>query len=158
MTSPLDRAAPGSLLAQRIFLYGPPGSGKSSLGRLLADGLDLPFCDLDSEIEAQAGKSIPELFKEEGEPGFRARERACLASLLDRPFGVAPLPLNDSNGNGVAALGGGSLLDPESRALVESCGQVLCLRASPEALGERLRGSAGLRPLLGDPADAGRIQ
>jgi len=56
---------------KHIFLYGAPGSGKSSVGRLLADSLNLPFFDLDKEIEKTAGKSIPQIMAEQGEPAFR---------------------------------------------------------------------------------------
>ncbi len=69
-------------MSELLFIYGPPGSGKSSLGRQLAQNLGLPFCDLDGEIEAHSGRSITELFAEEGEPGFRLRERDTLDHLL----------------------------------------------------------------------------
>ena len=58
-----------------LFLYGPPGSGKSTLGKLLARRLARPFVDLDAEIEKAAGRSIPAIFAAEGEAGFRARRR-----------------------------------------------------------------------------------
>jgi len=117
-----------------FFLYGPSGSGKSSLGRELTQKLGLNFCDLDAEIEAQAGKSIATIFAEEGESGFRIREKQILQQT------VAARP-------GVVALGGGALLDPESRALVTRQGDVLCLTASLETLLERLHQEHD-RPLL----------
>ncbi len=64
-----------------IFLYGPPGSGKSSVGRLLAESLALSFYDLDQEIETRSGKSIPEIFASNGEADFRAVEQAEIAAL-----------------------------------------------------------------------------
>ncbi|MBR1588385.1 MAG: AAA family ATPase, partial [Kiritimatiellae bacterium] len=65
-------------MTQTLFIYGPPGSGKTTLGKLLAGRFGVPFEDLDGSIvRAAAGKSIPEIFADEGEPGFRARERAA---------------------------------------------------------------------------------
>ena len=58
-----------------IFLYGPPGSGKSSVGRRLAEGLSLEFYDLDGEIERRGGKEIHTIFETEGEHGFRRRRK-----------------------------------------------------------------------------------
>ena len=67
-----------------VYLIGLPGSGKTTMGKQLASILEIPFFDLDAEIENQAGKSIPELFKEEGEDFFREKERSCLRSFLNR--------------------------------------------------------------------------
>ncbi|NMB91118.1 MAG: iron-containing alcohol dehydrogenase, partial [Chloroflexi bacterium] len=121
-------------------LYGPPGSGKSTVGRLLAAALDLPAIDLDGEIERQAGRSIPEIFQAEGEPAFRARESACLQETLrGRPA--------------VVSLGGGALLDAGNRAQAEAAGVVVCLNASPRALLKRLQARPGERPLLGEVED-----
>jgi 3-dehydroquinate synthase len=119
-----------------FFIYGPPGSGKTTLGKSLAEALGLPFLDLDGAIQARAGQTIPEIFQTQGETGFRAVERACLEEAAQR-------------GQGVVALGGGALLDPACRELAESCGDVLCLSAPPEALAARLEQEAGVRPLLG---------
>ncbi|MEJ2305100.1 MAG: shikimate kinase, partial [Anaerolineales bacterium] len=94
-----------SHLQSKIFIYGPPGSGKSTLGCMLAENLALPFLDLDEIIVDQAGISIPEIFAREGETGFRKWERAGLAKLLEADWGVV-------------ALGGGALLDTESRGQV----------------------------------------
>ena len=101
-----------------IFLYGPPGAGKSTLGQTLAGELNLNFTDLDIEIARLARMSIPEIFASEGESGFRQREKEMLFRLL--------------NGHGhLIALGGGAFLDPENREKVEAAGQVLCLTAHP---------------------------
>ena len=125
-----------------IFLYGPPGSGKSTIGRIVAQNLELPFFDLDGEIERQAGLSIPEIFSNEGETGFRARESAALQAALTRE-------------DGVVALGGGALLKTENRSLVEACGTVFCLSADLQSLLDRLSVEPEPRPLLeGDLASS----
>ena len=67
-----------------VYLIGLPGSGKTTLGKQLASILEIPFFDLDAEIERQTGKSIPTLFEEEGEDYFREKERSCLQAFLNR--------------------------------------------------------------------------
>jgi shikimate kinase / 3-dehydroquinate synthase len=118
-----------------IFLYGPPGSGKSTVGKALADALSKPFWDLDQEIENHAGMPVAEIFAIEGEQGFRAREVRMLDLLVGKV-------------QGVVALGGGSLLDPDNRARVEGVGEVICLTAPVDRLIERLQKQVGQRPLL----------
>jgi shikimate kinase / 3-dehydroquinate synthase len=118
-----------------VFLYGPPGSGKSTIGQALAQSLCIPFWDLDDEIENHAGMPVAEIFAIEGEEGFRAREKRMLELLIGKI-------------NGVVALGGGSLLDPENRSRVATAGQILCLDAPVEKLIERLQTQVGKRPLL----------
>jgi shikimate kinase/3-dehydroquinate synthase len=122
-------------LQSPIFIYGPPGCGKTSLGRRLAESLGLPFYDLDQEIERRAGISIPEIFAAQGETGFRQQERAALEGVLDLPVGVV-------------ALGGGALLSQANRSLVEASGPVLCLAADFDTLLERGRASSVERPLI----------
>ncbi len=119
-----------------IFLYGPPASGKTTIGRRLAEQLDLPFFDMDDEIERSSGRSIPEIFEKEGESGFRQRESALLRDLLARPHGVV-------------ALGGGALLHPENRASVQERGVTICLTASRDVITQRLLQDERLRPLVG---------
>lgn len=129
-----------------FFLYGPPGSGKTTLGRWLAERLEVPFYDLDECIERAAGVSIPRIFEEEGEGGFRQRERNALAELLTRPAGVA-------------ALGGGALLDPHNRQQAEEHGEVVCLTAAPVSLRQRLENGHQNRPLLNGGEDwQGRLE
>jgi 3-dehydroquinate synthase len=118
-----------------IFLYGPPGAGKTSTGRSLAERLGVTFYDLDKTVESNAGKSIPEIFATEGEAAFRVRERLMLQKLI-------------SEEPGVIALGGGSLLDIETRRLAESSGRILLLTAPTEILEQRLGKSHLARPLL----------
>ncbi len=124
---------------KHLFLYGPPGSGKSTIGRLLAARLGLPFTDLDSVIVETAGRPIPQIFAEEGELGFRAREKQALMDMAARQ-------------RHVVALGGGALLNPECRALAEANGEVLCLACTLEALCHRIDNAPGSRPLAGNHA------
>lgn len=86
-----------------VVLVGPPGAGKSTVGRLLADRLDVPFRDTDAEVEARAGKPVADVFVDDGEPAFRALERAAVGDAL-------------TGHDGVLALGGGAVLDPATRA------------------------------------------
>jgi len=118
-----------------LFLYGPPGSGKSTIGRILAERLDLSFIDLDAVIEASAKQTIRDIFACEGEAGFRLRESKALASA------VASAPA-------VIGLGGGALLKPENRALAEASGTILFLEADAATLENRVARAPGVRPLL----------
>jgi 3-dehydroquinate synthase len=128
-------------MASLVFLYGPPGSGKSTIGRLLAESLALPFVDLDLQIEKRAGMSIPEIFTKEGEARFRQLEQTELMEALNQEWGVI-------------ALGGGALLDHENRSWVEAAGSIICLSASPEMLFERLDSTPVARPLLSDDKES----
>ncbi|MBN2548645.1 MAG: 3-dehydroquinate synthase [Anaerolineales bacterium] len=122
-----------------IFLYGPPGSGKSAVGAQLARDLSLPFIDLDEMIVQAAGRPVADIFAAEGEAGFRQRERAVLDEAIAR-------------GPAVIALGGGALLDAHSRQRAAAAGQVICLNAPLDVLAARLATQAGLRPLLSGEA------
>jgi 3-dehydroquinate synthase len=127
-----------------FFLYGPPASGKSTLGRALAEQLALPFVDLDACIEQEAGRAIREIFAAEGEGAFRARE----AVQLHRAIAASM--------ESVIALGGGALLDPVSRAQAEGAGAVLFLDTPPAVLAARTGSQPGLRPLLAGAGSAAR--
>lgn len=83
-------------LPDRIFLCGFMGTGKTTIGKLLSQKLAIPFLDLDDRIEEEAGKDIPQIFKEDGERAFRKLERTCLLDVI-------------KNYKGVVALGGGAL-------------------------------------------------
>ena len=101
----MDRYAP--LRLRTIALVGLMGVGKSSVGRRLANALDLPFRDADVEVEAAAGRSISDIFSDLGEAAFREGERRVIARLLDEPPHVL-------------ATGGGAFMSPESRAILKS--------------------------------------
>jgi shikimate kinase / 3-dehydroquinate synthase len=124
-----------------IFLYGPSGSGKSTVGKILAGSLNLPFVDLDLEIEAQSKMPIPEIFAAEGESGFREREHQALRGVLTPE-------------EKIVSLGGGALTIPRNRKLAEANGHVILLKAPAETLLARLRNDSIERPLLtGDAED-----
>lgn len=128
-----------------IYLYGPSGTGKTTLGKTLAEALNLPFFDLDVEIEKQAGKTIPTIFAEEGEAAFRTRETN----------GLRGLPVSQPC---VVGLGGGALLSPENRTYAESNGQILLLTAAPEAILQRLQADPNPRPLLQSAEPAQKLR
>ena len=117
----------------RLFLIGPMGSGKSTVGRHLADLLGCSFIDSDAEIEQRAGADIPWIFDVEGEAGFRRRESAVLQDLAER--------------SGVIATGGGAILAPENRELMARAGAVVFLNISVAQQLKRT-GSGEGRPLL----------
>jgi len=127
---------------RRIALIGMPASGKTSVGALLAGLESLPFIDLDDVIADEAGMTIPDIFADEGEPGFRARERIALAHVSDR-------------GAMVLATGGGCVESAENRALLRERFVIVWLKADLEALARRSVG--GSRPLLVEDA-RGKIQ
>jgi len=119
---------------KRIFLYGPPASGKTTLGKVLAERLGATFVDLDAAIVEAAGRSIPEIFATDGEAAFRDLESVALAKAM----GEAD----------VVSLGGGTLLREDNRKLCEENGTVICLDApSDEELARRIGNAAGSRPL-----------
>ncbi len=122
---------------RHLLLVGMMGSGKSTAGRELAQRLGRRFVDLDEEIAARAGRSIPEIFAAEGEAGFRRRERDSLAVVLSDPVPA------------VIATGGGAVLDPENRAVMREEAVTIWLRAEPAALASRVGTGSG-RPMLGD--------
>ena len=139
-------------LKRAIFLYGAPASGKSTLGKALAERLGLSFVDLDERIVAEAGMSIPEIFKTRGEAAFRDIESKTLKEVVS---GLIP-KLQTSNFKlstlTVVSLGGGTLLRDENRALCEENGTVFCLDTpSDEELARRIGARPGSRP-LGDKA------
>ena len=124
-------------MSHRVALVGLSGSGKSTVGRALALALDVPFTDLDQVIEAEAGVSIPVIFRKQGEAAFRRLESEALAR-------EAALP-----GPRVLSPGGGIVLSAENRDLLRSQFTVIWLDATPSILADRLHGVEN-RPLLGE--------
>jgi len=122
----LDSAVVHALGSRSIVLIGMMGAGKSSIGRRLAARLGIPFVDADTEIESAAGMTIPEIFDKHGEPYFRAGEARVIARLLD-------------NGPQVLATGGGSVMDPQTRALIGEKGISVWLRAEIDVLLKRTK-------------------
>lgn len=118
-----------------IFLYGPSGTGKSTLGKIIARNLRLSFIDLDRVIETNAGMSISQIMEQQGETAFRDMETSALKAL-------------STETESVVALGGGALLRDENRAFAESNGKVLLLMAELSTLLERLHRESSKRPLL----------
>jgi shikimate kinase len=118
-----------------IFLYGPPGSGKSTIGKELSKSLALPFVDLDSKIEESTGITIPQIINGQGESVFRDRETAALLHMI-------------KGSPHVIALGGGALLREENRRRAEENGQIIFLEAGISSLLERINRDGNKRPLL----------
>ncbi|RMG57415.1 MAG: shikimate kinase AroK [Gammaproteobacteria bacterium] len=117
-----------------IFLVGPMGAGKTTIGRQLAQTLGRPFHDSDREIEQRTGVDIPTIFEYEGEEGFRQREAAMIDELTRLP-GI------------VLATGGGSVLRPENRKALASRGLVVYLK-TPVAVQLARTAHDRNRPLL----------
>ena len=125
-----------------IALTGMPGSGKTTVGRIVADLLGCRFLDLDEEMVRRSGKSIPELFAAEGEAAFRKTEGHVLRSVVPAGAKESPVPTL------VLALGGGTLLKPGSARLVHEDTVCIYLRSRVETLAARLAGETDARPLL----------
>jgi len=129
---------------QSIFLVGPMGVGKTTIGRQLASILDYEFLDSDREIEQRTGASIPWIFDMEGEEGFRRREQAIIDELTARP-GI------------VLATGGGAVIKPENRDHLKQRGIVVYLKAELDELLARTRNDKN-RPLLQTEDPRARLQ
>jgi shikimate kinase len=114
-------------------IVGPPGSGKTTIGRALAAALGVTFRDTDTDIETVAGKKISDIFTEDGEPAFRAHEERAVSTALDEHPGIL-------------ALGGGAVLSPGTRALLARHPVVFLNVGMAE--GVRRTGLSTARPLL----------
>ncbi len=121
-------------ISNNIFLVGPMGVGKSTIGRLMAENLKMRFIDCDDEIEKQSGAKIPLIFEYEGEIGFRKREQAIIAELTALQ-------------NIILSTGGGVVLAPENRQYLKSRGEIIYLHAAVDELLKRTAHSHN-RPLL----------
>jgi shikimate kinase len=126
-----------------IWLVGMMGSGKSTVGPVLARHLGRAFLDSDREIERRAGSRVSEIFRTKGEAGFRALESAVIEDAI--------------GGTAVVALGGGAIAQPGAAARLGAAGTVVYLRAQPAELMSRI-GDPSSRPLLAGVAEDARIE
>jgi len=129
---------------RNLILIGFMGTGKTTVGRLVADALGFRFTDTDAEIEAEAGCSIPEIFAAEGEAGFRTREREVLRRVLEQP-------------GQVVSTGGGIVLREENRKDLRSGGTCFWLSALPDTIWSRVKTETH-RPLLRNADPEGTIR
>jgi len=121
---------------RNIVLTGFMGTGKTTVGQIVADFIGWHFVDSDDEIVHRFGMSIPEIFEKHGEEGFRRYEHIICQSLA-------------SGREQVISTGGGMLVDSVNRELMMKNGLVVCLTASPDVIHERLKNDEG-RPLAKD--------
>jgi len=121
-------------IGENIVLVGLMGSGKSTVGRELAQSLGYGFIDTDDELERRMGVTISTIFDVEGEEGFRIRESAVIADMIDQQHAVI-------------STGGGAVLKQENREVLNQCGKVVYLSASIDTLYDRTKNSKK-RPLL----------
>jgi|GEM_PF-93445 len=127
-----------------ISLIGFMGTGKSAVGKILAEKLDRNFIDLDDEIVKDAGMTIPEIFDKKGENEFRRMEREAVEKFLGKD-------------NLVVSCGGGAILDDENVKIMKENSEVVLLTASPQKIGERLEGDES-RPLLNQKEKIKKIE
>lgn len=135
--------------ADNIILVGFSGTGKTLVGREVAQLLGWMFFDLDSEIEDRSGKAISRIFSDQGEGAFRLLEKQAIGDAL--------------SGQGrVISTGGGAVVDPENRALMLGRGYVICLDADPRTILKRLSANeahpADARPMLAGGDSLERIK
>ena len=119
-----------------LALIGFMGTGKTSVGRLVADNLGFDFLDTDELIQSHTGRTIADIFAKDGEPAFRALEKQVIQEISTRA-------------KTVIATGGGLPTNAENLAVLKSFALVVCLWASPEKIWERVRHQSH-RPLLHD--------
>lgn len=129
---------------QNIALIGFMGTGKSTVGRLIAEQLRFEFLDTDALIEQRSGKKITEIFAQNGETAFRDLEAQLVAELAART-------------RTIISTGGGLPTNPANLASLKTHSLVICLWASPERIYERVREQSH-RPLLNDPDPLGKIR
>ncbi|MDE2778109.1 MAG: shikimate kinase [Chloroflexota bacterium] len=132
-----------------IILVGFMASGKSHVGQILSQRTGMPLVDADSVIVERAGKSIEQIFADDGEAAFRSLERQVIAEL----FGQS---------GQIISAGGGAFVDPDNRREMLEGGTVFCLQARPETIYHRLKADdesgQAVRPLLAGPDPLGRIR
>jgi shikimate kinase len=129
-------------MPDRLLLVGMMGAGKTTVGRLLAERLGWAYLDSDAQVTRTTGRTVPEIFTEDGETAFRAEETKALTAAVSGPDPM------------VVSVAGGAVLSEDNRDLLARSGVVVWLRARPETLAKRVGDGAG-RPLLGgDPGTA----
>jgi shikimate kinase len=133
-----------SRIIHNLTLVGFMGTGKSTIGRLVAEQLQFGFVDTDNLIETRLDRSVSDIFAKEGEAAFRQYEKQAVESLGAR---------HDL----VIAAGGGLVMDPENMASLKTHSVVICLWASPEAIWERVQTQTH-RPLLQTPDPLAKIR
>ncbi len=121
----------------RIALLGLRGAGKTTLGTRLSQELNIPFIELDTLVEEEAGMPIPEIFELQGESAYRILERRVLSRLLNKPQDL------------ILAVSGGLVTDPRSYALLRQQTKTIWLKARPIDHWERVRAQGDLRPMEG---------
>lgn len=124
----------------RVALIGLRGAGKSTLGRLVAEHLSLPFIELNREIEAESGLAVAEIFSLYGQEGYRRLEQRCLKMVVAR------------NPSVVLAVAGGIVAEPATYEILLRSFHAIWLRATPEEHMERVRAQGDRRPMAGNPA------
>jgi shikimate kinase len=126
-SEPEETTKPGEVgRGTGLILVGYRGTGKTTVGRIVAGRLGCPFFDADVELEARAGRTIRQIFADDGEPTFRDLEESTLATLTAQP------------GSAVLATGGGAVLRESNRRRLRKFGPVVWLRAEPSELARRL--------------------
>lgn len=130
---------------RNIFLIGPMGAGKSTIGRTLAKELKLEFYDSDEVIEERTGANIAWIYDVEGEEGFRRREQKIIEELTQK-------------NNIVLATGGGVIMTPENRNALAARGTVIYLKTSLQQQYERTKRDSTKRPMLKTPDLEGRLE
>lgn len=138
---PIEAKVARLLGGRMLVMIGMMGAGKSSIGRRLANRLNMPFADADSEIELAANATIPEIFERHGEVYFRDGERRVIQRLLDSEPKVI-------------ATGGGAFIQPETRAAIQAKAISIWLKADRDLLLSRVKRRSN-RPLIkgGDPGE-----
>jgi shikimate kinase len=119
----------------KVLLIGMMGAGKTTTGRLLSERLGWPYCDSDAQVEQETGRTVPEIWRADGEAAFRREESRVLSEACSEA------------GSAVIAVAGGAVLDLENRAIIRRSGLVVWLRAEVSTLVARVGTGAG-RPLL----------
>lgn len=129
---------------QSIVFVGMMGAGKTTLGRRVAARLDLPFADVDIEIEKAAAETVSDIFTRYGEAYFRDGERRVIARLL-------------ADGPQILATGGGAFMNAETRAAIARAGVSVWIEADPAVLYQRLKHKTN-RPMLAGPDPEGKLR